>query len=389
MATRSPLDLIRRNAFTSTLAPRRIASDPTVARAVREVSTGVPYVDKSPEAKAGGTEDKEAAVRAQARAERDRANAGIAPDLGLEREYSGSSYMEDPTLLGTSARAGVQADPAAVAAQQKAMNELFGLYEQGGATAQERARMAETRADEDQYLRGQREAHQQDLTERGMDGSGAEIAALLGDRQAAGQRMSMANLQTESMLQDRALQSLMEGNKIAGQVRSSSFDEGQARGTAQDEFTAMNNNLINGAKTSNTDFLRQSKANLEQQKYDAWQRGMDRGVGAAEGLMDFDAGQNAAGFAQGAETAKSDADAFNNANAAVRDTVNRLGDAPRDNFAASSGADGAWSAAANNDAAATEDMFAGGGKVGDGFTNIVASGFSGGATAAKPDDEDD
>jgi hypothetical protein len=75
--------------------------------------------------------------------------ADLAPsgpvDYGLAPNATDEAYRMNPAMLGESARSKAQADPAAIAAQQRAMNELFGIYSQGGATAQDRARAASAR----------------------------------------------------------------------------------------------------------------------------------------------------------------------------------------------------------------------------------------------------
>ncbi|HYC44478.1 MAG TPA: hypothetical protein VED01_03240 [Burkholderiales bacterium] len=106
----------------------------------------------------------------------------------------------------------------AQAAQREAMNELFGVWRGGGATALERARRAQARAESENWLQGQRKADMQDLAERGMSGSGAELASLQADRQAAASRLSMADLETDAALEERALQALLSGSGVAGEL---------------------------------------------------------------------------------------------------------------------------------------------------------------------------
>jgi hypothetical protein len=309
---------------------------------------------------------------------------------GLAANVTDDMYKVAPELLGDSARAGVTADAHAVGAQNKALDELFGIYSNGGATAQERARMARTRSDQDQYLRSQREAQQQDLAERGMGGSGAEIAMALGDRQNAGTRMAQQDLDTEAMLQDRALGALMQGSNVAGQIRGSSFNEGMARGTAKDEFAAMNNGIINDAKSSNVDFLRQSKANLAQQQFDAWQRGLDRNTGIATGIMGFDQDENQTGWRSGQQTAASDAgaatNAQNNANNAATAGIN-----PGANHGVDTGTSSTVFEASQAEGQGISDAAKGAGKSADGIVNGIAGGESGGAMsfAGSPGDEED
>lgn len=303
------------------------------------------------------------------------------PDYGLDYNVTSDQYLEDPALLGPSKRGSVQADPAAIAAQHRAMDELFGVYANGGATAQDLAREAQARASTDQYLRSQREAHEQDLAERGMGGSGAEIGMLLGDRQAAGSRMAQSDLDTQAMHEKRAMDALMGGAGLAGQMRGSSFNEGMGRAGADDEFSALNNTIVNNANKSDTDWLRQSKADLANKQYEAWQRGLDRNVGVASGLMGFDAGQNNAGWAQGSNTAASDSARATAAQGKANDTALGLSD-PGGGSAFARGTSDRNSFASDQDAAAAERAVKGGGQVGS-FVGDTVTGNAAGTSSAS------
>jgi hypothetical protein len=313
-------------------------------------------------------------------------------DYGLDRDVTSDMYMEDPLLLGPSKRATVQADPAAIAAQQRAMDELFGIYSQGGATAQDRAREAQARANSDQYLRSQREAHQQDLAERGMGGSGAEIGMLLGDRQNAGQQMSQSDLETQAMHEQRAMDALMRGGDLAGKMRGSSFEEAGYRGEAEDELAAMNNLIVNKAGAANTDWLREQKDKVAREQFDAWQRKMDRGVGVAEGLTDSDRRETESGFDLAGKLGGSDADAYNRANENVGRAVANQPTAG-DRFGVASGTTAATHAGRNEALGGLRSAYEGVGQVGDAAVGAGAGSSSGSAldfgAPQAPDDEDE
>ena len=103
---------------------------------------------------------------------------------------------------------------------QDQFNEWDSIYSNGGLTDSTKAMLAGTRADEEQWLRSQREADMANLAERGMSGGGAELAAQLGARGAAADRMSRADLETAAFAEQQRLDALQnrgaEADKIYG-----------------------------------------------------------------------------------------------------------------------------------------------------------------------------
>lgn len=170
----------------------------------------------------------------------------VTPSYDVTRPAMPSQYGENvfrPEELRT-LMSGAQADPASIAAQRRALSELTGIVDQGGLTAIDRARIADTRADADQYLRGQREATLANMEARGMRGSGAELMAQLQAQQAAGQRMSDENLQTEAMAQRRAMEALGMLGGQAGQVRGQSYGEASNLAQAGDAMNRYNQQAL-------------------------------------------------------------------------------------------------------------------------------------------------
>src|SRR5690606_5964166 len=171
--------------------------------------------------------------------------------------------------------------------------------------------MARARADQESWLRGQREADMQNLAERGMSGSGAELANLAMDRQAAAQRMSAADLETEAMLEQRALDATMAGGQMAGQMRGDSFDESFTRGQAGARFSELNNATVNSVAGRLADFKRDSwqKALAGRNNFQITSLGL--GVGAAQNLLASDIGQDQFGYGYAGGQAGQDTAAHN------------------------------------------------------------------------------
>lgn len=210
------------------------------------------------------------------------------------------SYL-DPTTAA--ALFGTSADPTAQAGQQRALDGILDIGEGGGATAMERARRASARESAEGWLRGQREADMSSLSQRGLSGSGAELAALSADRQAAGQRLSSADLETDAALEQRAMDALMQGSQLSTLMRGQS-----------DAYAGNIASALNAVGRQNADWRRSAWENSIS-RADDWQKfSTQQKANSANTLQNFDAAQNSAGFAQGQNIAGQDAAAKNTAN---------------------------------------------------------------------------
>lgn len=219
--------------------------------------------------------------------------------------------QKNPYLLGASAEAGVEADPEMVSRQRDALDQLLGVARGGGATAQERARRAKARGESENWLRGQREADMENLNERGMAGSGAEILNLAKDRQDAAQRLSAADLQTDADLEARALSAMMQSGELAGQLRNTDWNEKTARAGAKDRRDEGNLMLLNEADSDNIDFRRSgAEGGIERQNN--WDTLMAQlGLQTAGGLLSSNVGQGQFGTNWGTGVATTDTGAAN------------------------------------------------------------------------------
>lgn len=166
----------------------------------------------------GATADERAALSGMSGAAGDLIERGRAGATAEERTAIADQRRVMESLFGDYERGASDVELEAQDAQRRAMGELFGLWDSGGATALERARRAQARAESENWLEGQRLADMQDLAERGMSGSGAELASLQADRQAAASRLSMADLETDAALEERAMQALLSGSGVAGEL---------------------------------------------------------------------------------------------------------------------------------------------------------------------------
>jgi hypothetical protein len=131
--------------------------------------------------------------------------------------------------------ADVYADPYAIDAQRRALDEIS-QYGQGGLRPEDEQAIQKGQMMQGQYLRGQREAALDQAEMRGMRGGAAQLASDIGAQQGMAQALFMQNADINNAASDRALRALgmQEG---AGQgMRRDSFSEGGFRANAVDNW---------------------------------------------------------------------------------------------------------------------------------------------------------
>lgn len=161
-------------------------------------------------------------------------------------------------LSGNTGPGALQFDTSGRQAEQ--YGNLRDIISGGGATAIEMANRQAQRADQESWLRGQREADMADYAERGLTGSGMELLALSGDRQAAAGRNSLADLETAKALEERRLGAINSAAGLAGTMRGQTIDEQSllnsrafaGLGQAADVANAMRNANYNEQAFLNT-----------------------------------------------------------------------------------------------------------------------------------------
>lgn len=111
--------------------------------------------------------------------------------------------------------------------QQKAQDKMWG-YTDVKETEEERLMREVARRNMENQLKGDREALAQNLKERGVYGSGAELAGNLAAMQEAASRRSLEELGAQANAQTRALSALGSYADTAGQMRTADTEEAKA-----------------------------------------------------------------------------------------------------------------------------------------------------------------
>lgn len=172
---------------------------------------------------------------------------------------------------------GVQTAPELRAAQMKALAGLQDITANKGLTAIDRRNMAQISDEELAQQRGQQEAIMQNAQQRGISGSGIEMASQLMGQQQSANRQSRRGMDVAAMAQERALQALMQSGQLGGSIRSQDFDEQARKAAAQDAINQFNA----ATRNQNNQFNTNTFNNAQAQNLAAQQNIANQNVGIA------------------------------------------------------------------------------------------------------------
>lgn len=171
-------------------------------------------------------------------------------------------------LAGDSAMKGITLDPALKEKQMASLQALQELADGGGMTLTDQANLRKIQDQVNTEARGSREAILQNAQSRGLGGSGLELMANLQNQQDAATRAASGGLDIAAQARDRALQAMIQGGQMAGDVRGQDFDQQAQVAGAQDaisKFNAQNQQQVNMYNTgARNDAQAQNLANKQE-----------------------------------------------------------------------------------------------------------------------------
>lgn len=189
-----------------------------------------------------------------------------------EVEFAKYSTPEALAYLGNFTPEELQATglPAGVinqAMRQKQLQAIGGIQElsETGLSAIDRAALAEIQNQIATQERGQRESILQNMAQRGISGSGQELAAQLQSSQAASQQASTQGMQQAAQAQRARMQALSSLSEMAGGIEQTDFQRESQRQAAQDAINQFNVQNKNVAGLRNIE-TQQNLANLNAQE---------------------------------------------------------------------------------------------------------------------------
>jgi len=168
--------------------------------------------------------------------------------------------QEQQILQGQSKMAGISLDPVTRQAQLSALNELQGISSSGGMRLNDQAMLDQAMGQVATDAAGRNQAVQQGMARRGMGGSGMELAAKLMNQQNASQLNSQAGLASAGMAQQRALEAIMQGGQLGGQMRGQDWQQASEAARAQDAINQFNTQNSIGAQQRNIAGQNQAQA---------------------------------------------------------------------------------------------------------------------------------
>ncbi len=199
-----------------------------------------------------------------------------------EVEFAKYSTPEALSYLGNFTPEELQATglPSGVinaAMRQKQLQAIGGVEElsQTGLSAIDRAALTEIQNQIASQERGQRESILQNMAQRGISGSGQELAAQLQGSQAASQQASTQGMQQAAQAQRARMQALSSLSEMAGGIEQTDFQREAQRQEAQDAINRFNTQNRNIAGLRDLDLQQSLRNELEREKTRVGQANVD------------------------------------------------------------------------------------------------------------------
>jgi hypothetical protein len=161
--------------------------------------------------------------------------AGLNPEELYKVAQTGPSEMQD-----------MQVDRTGRNAQLQALSRIQQIGSEGGLTAEDKANLANIQMQADSENAGQQAALQEAFQRRGVAGGGQEMAARMNAQQNAANQARMGGLQTAASARSRALEAIMQGGQLGGQLQGADTSEAQRRAQAIDATNQFNTQLLQG-----------------------------------------------------------------------------------------------------------------------------------------------
>lgn len=207
-----------------------------------------------------------AALLAEARAEfeRLRGRAPTAEEMQAQMQQYVEAGMISPeeaqtVLMGPSAYEGIKVDPAARQAQSDALRQLSDITEGGGLTAIDKSKISNIQDEIDTSNRGAQGAIVQNAAERGVGGSGLDLAARLSAQQGAATTGAKRSTDVAALAQQRALDTIAAKANLGGSMRTQDFGEASTKAAARDAIEKFNTTNRQAVINANADRVARSR----------------------------------------------------------------------------------------------------------------------------------
>lgn len=203
--------------------------------------------------------------------------------------YTNYQYYNDPLeyetyLQDSNAYDSINVDPSVLYAQNQALDDLINLSESKGLNAIDQQALNEIVDSENRNLQGQNEAILQDAMQRGVYGSGLELAQRLQAAQSSANRMNNQDMDVMAQAQQRALEALSNYGNLASNMRSQDYNEQAQRAAAANTINQFNVQQMTNSNTGNID----NRNKVNQANTDIYNRQQDSNVQSAKDIYGND-----------------------------------------------------------------------------------------------------
>lgn len=134
----------------------------------------------------------------------------------------------------------INVNPAYRNAQEGALGGYQQIANQGGMTAEDTAQLRDIQNQAQTAERGSREAITQNMAERGLGGSGVDLASKLANEQGSASRQSQADLDVAAQAQQRKMSALGNIANLGGQMQSQAYGEQANKAGAANQIANFN-----------------------------------------------------------------------------------------------------------------------------------------------------
>lgn len=165
-----------------------------------------------------------------------------------------SAIKQDPTEFNK-----IVTDPGLKGAQDKALASLEDIGNQGGLRLQDKATLQQALLNNQARARGNRNAIAAQMAQRGLSGSGFDVAAQLQGQQGEADQNAQNSLSVAANAQDRALQAIEGAGTMAGQQQQQDFNQQAQRATAADRINQFNTQNAQNVNAANTNIQNQAQ----------------------------------------------------------------------------------------------------------------------------------
>ncbi len=188
------------------------------------------------------------------------------PDLKkyeMAKAYDAFDYrpqdLASPEAMEDSSLEGFSGDPRLAQAQMSALANLGQVAEQG-MTAEDLSAIQDIQAANAAAERGDQAAIMQDMSRRGMGGSGSELAQRMLASQAGADRAAADSRDVSRSAQERALQAMIAQGNMGTNIRGQEFSEADRKAQAADAINRFN--VANRNRTSEMNWEARNQADL-------------------------------------------------------------------------------------------------------------------------------